>query len=349
MATLGFLVLLCAFGLNFAAGQFFAPLSEAQGWSLGTVSLAAALNTVISGVAQPPLGRLIDRRGPRVVIAGSLGCMGGAYVLLAAATDVWQFVLAYGVLGGVGFAGSGSLAVAVLVSRWYERRRTVVMPRVFLGINAGQLTLVPLGGVLIEQLGYRSAYLLLGVMVLVTAVPLVALFAVDAPARVGQRPDGDGRPLPSRAPISTLRSALRTRQFWLAMLAFGVNGWTLYFTLLHLPRLARDLQGGVAAGGALIAVAAAASAVAMLASAPLVRRLGKRRVVMGLFATRALVLCVVALVATRASQLVVLAALFGVASFPVIPLMMGLIGERFSTDVLGGGRPSIQHAQGGTP
>ena len=83
-------------------------------------------------------------------------------MLLAAVEAVWQFLLVYGVLGGVGFAGSGSLAVTVLISRWFVAAAGSGFPWVFLGINAGQLTLVPLGGLLIDQAGHRAAYLALG-------------------------------------------------------------------------------------------------------------------------------------------------------------------------------------------
>ena len=52
----------------------------------------------------------------------------------------------------------------------------------------------PLGGLLIEQAGYRASFVVLGAIVLVLVVPLVALFAIDAPERVGQFPDGADRP-----------------------------------------------------------------------------------------------------------------------------------------------------------
>jgi MFS family permease len=328
IAAVGFLALTAAFGLNFAAGQFFAPLTEQQGWALGTTSAAAALNTAVAGVTMPPLGRLIDRRGPRLV--------GAAYVLLATVDETWQFVLVYGLLAGVGFAGSGSLAVTVLMSRWYVRRRTAVLRRVFLGINAGQLTLVPLAGLLIEQAGFRAAYLVLGLVVLALVVPLVALLSIDSPERAGQFPDGLDRPTAEATGITTVAAAVRSRPFWLLTLAFGVNGWTLYFTLLHLPRLARDFGAGASAAGGLLALAAAASAVAIVGTAPLVDRCGKRRVVIGLFALRAAVLVGAAALATRPEHLAPVALLFGVASFPVIPLVMALIGERFGTSVLGG-------------
>ena len=337
MAALGFVVLMGAFGLNFAAGQFFVPLSEAQGWTLGVATAAAALNTALSGLAQPPIGRLIDRHGPRLVIATSLASMGLAYVAMSAADKQWQLLLAYGVLGGVGFAGCSSLAVTVLLSRWYQRGRTEVLPRVFLGINAGQLTLVPLSGLLIDHAGYRSAYLVLGLVVLALVVPLVALFMVDAPSRVGQHPDGaEVEPAPGTRQVTSVGGALRSRPFWLATLAFGANGFSLYFALLHLPRLASDLGGAAATGGRLLALAAAASALTMLAVGPLVRRLGKRRVTAGMLLGRAIVLVAAAGLVTTTAQLHVVAVLFGVVAFPVIPLAMGLITERFGTHVLGG-------------
>jgi cyanate permease len=240
------------------------------------------------------------------------------------------------VLAGIGFAGSGSLAVTVLLSRWYAERRTAVLQRVFLGINAGQLTLVPLGGLLIEQAGVRAAYLALGLLVLATVVPLVALLAIDAPELAGQFPDGGDRPAAEGARLTTVGAAVRSRAFWLLTLAFGVNGWTLYCVLLHLPRLAADLGAGAATGGGLLALAAAASAAGIAATAPVVGRLGKRRVVIGLFGLRAAVLLGAAALVSTPGRLALVAVLFGVSSFPVIPLVMGLISERFGTDVLGG-------------
>jgi MFS family permease len=335
IAVVGFVALTGAFGLNFAAGQFFAPLTDSRGWDLGTLSAAAGLNTAVSGLAQPPLGRLIDRVGTRPVLATCLALMGAAYVLMASAQTVWQWLVAYGLLAGVGFAGSSSLAVTVLISRWYVRDRARVLPRVFLGINAGQLTLVPLGGFLIERAGYRVAYLVLGLTVLAIVAPLVALRAVSHPEGVGQHPDGRPDPPECTGPGATLADAMRSRPFWLATLAFGINGWTLYFALLHLPRYAFDVGGSFQVGGALLATAAVASGLSLVGVSQLVGRWGKRRLVIALFWWRAAVLAVAAL-ATASGELLIVAAAFGAASFPVIPLFMGLIGDRYGTDVLGG-------------
>jgi MFS family permease len=245
VATIGFLVMTAAFGLNFAAGQFFVPLGREEGWAVAELSAAAALR----------------------VITAALALLAGSYLLLAVVSELWQLFLVYGLLAGIGFGSASSMAVSVLISHWYVRRRASVLARTFMGINAGQLTLLPLGGVLIVHAGTRTAYLVLGLLVMLVVVPAAA---------VG------------------LGEALRSRDWWLLTLAFGLNGATLYLTLLHLPRLAVDVGGTAATGGALIATAAAASAASMLAHGALATRVDKRWLIGELFVLRAGALAVAA-------------------------------------------------------
>lgn len=335
IAFIGFLVLTAAFGLNFAAGQFFAPLGREEGWGVAELSAAAALNTGVAGLVQPLAGRLIDRVGARAVISAAIALLAGAYLLLAFVQELWQFYVVYGVLAGVGFGGASSMAVSVLISHWYTRRRATVLARTFMGINAGQLTLLPLGGVLIATSGPRTGYLVLGLVVMVVVVPAAVLGLRSSPADVGQHPDGD----PGRAPATsgvqaTFGEAMRSRDWWLLTAAFGMNGATLYLMLLHLPRLAVDVGGGLAAGGGLIAAAAATSALSMLVHGALAARFDKRWLIVWLFVLRGASLALAA-TATSVGQLYVVAALFGAASFPVIPLVTGAIGERFGTRAIG--------------
>lgn len=336
MAVVAFVVMASAFGLNFAAGQFFAPLGEEEGWSIGSLSAAAAINTAVAGLVQPFAGRLIDRIGARPVIASALGMLAGSYVLLSAVSELWQFFVVYGVLAGVGFGSASSMAVSVLISHWYEQRRATLLARVFMGINVGQLTLLPLGGLLIAQSGPRVAYFVLGSIVAVTALPAAAFLLRSRPADVGQHPDGlaDRRTSAAGTSEGTFGQALRSGDWWKLTLAFGLNGATLYLTLLHLPRLADDLGGGAATGGWLIAVAAVCSAVSMLVHGQLAARMDRRWLIVELFGLRAASLGAAA-VADGLGLLFVAAALFGAASFPVIPLITGSIGERFGTRAIG--------------
>lgn len=89
ITAIAFTSLTGAFGLNLAIGQFIAPLMDSLAWSLAATSTVVAVNTLAWGLFQPLAGRLIDRIGPRQVMAGSASLMGLSYVTLATVTEYW--------------------------------------------------------------------------------------------------------------------------------------------------------------------------------------------------------------------------------------------------------------------
>jgi len=91
IAAVAVLVMTAAFGLNFAAGVFFAPLTTQYGRDVATLSAAAALNALVTGLLQPAVGALADRVGPRVVLSASLGLLVSCYLLLAGEATRWQY------------------------------------------------------------------------------------------------------------------------------------------------------------------------------------------------------------------------------------------------------------------
>ena len=240
------LTLMGAFGLNLTGGQFFGPLSAAYGWSLPTLSLAVAINAIVWGLFQPVMGTLIDRFGPKPVIASSTALMGIAFLLSAGLNQLYQFFFYYGVLAAIGFAGCSSLANSVLVSKWYSRRRGVMLARSSLGINFGQLALLPLTGWLIDYANFRVAFAVLGSIMLLGVVPAVLFWVRDDPEAAGQRPDGNLSP-PSE-PQSKPQAAkvdpsqvLQNKDFWLTTIGFVSCGYSLYLVTMHLPKHAIDL------------------------------------------------------------------------------------------------------------
>ncbi|WBX81555.1 MFS transporter [Virgibacillus salarius] len=244
-----FITLMGAFGLNLTAGQFFAPLNNTYGWDITTLSLAVSLNMITWGIFQPIMGKLIDRFGPKSVIASSAALMGIAFLLSATITEVWQFFIYYGVFTAIGFAGCGSMANSVLVSRWFVKKRAKMLSRSSMGMNIGQLLLLPLTGYLIANTGFRSAFVVLGMIILVVVVPLVLFAVKNNPKDVGQLPDGDSTAIFSPPRSAKLSEALRSGQFWIASLGFASCGFTLYLVTMHLPNFAVDLGGIPHLGG----------------------------------------------------------------------------------------------------
>lgn len=239
-----FLTLMGAFGLNLTAGQFFAPLNDTFGWDLTILSLAVSLNMITWGVFQPVMGKLIDQFGPKYIISSSAALMGIAFILSATITELWQFFLYYGVLTAIGFAGCGSMANSVLVSRWYVKKRAKMLSRSSMGMNIGQLILLPLTGFLIASSSFRIAFVVLGLIMLLIVVPFILIVVKDNPVDVGQMPDADTVSSFSIVKSVSLSEALKNREFWIATLGFATCGFTLYLVAMHLPNFAVDLGGG---------------------------------------------------------------------------------------------------------
>jgi MFS family permease len=335
MVAVSVLVMTAAFGLNFAAGLFFSPLSQRYGWSVGALSVAAAVNTAITGLLQPVVGRLVDRVGPRWVLTVGLVLLAACYGLLACVRQLWQFLLVYPLLGGAGFAAAATLTNSVLVSRWYLRDRTRMLARSAIGINLGQLLVLPLAGWLIAGQGTATAYLVLGVIVAATAVPAAALLLRDEPAALGQLPDGILRDVPTLHLSGAETSRGLKRRHRLALASFGLHAMSLYFVIFHLPRYVVDLGGAVATGGQVLAGAAAASAAMMPAIGRLVARFGRETLLLTMHLLRGAALLLAA-ASTDAWQLFIFAMLFGLSSFPVIPLTIAVLSTGRDPATLGG-------------
>jgi len=335
ITAIAFVTLMGAFGLNLSGGQFFAPLTEQFGWGLGMLSSAAALNMIVWGVFQPVMGRLIDRFGPKPVIAASAAVMGAAFLGASRLSSVWEFYLYYGVLAAIGFAGCGSMANSVLVARWYVRGRAKMLARSAMGMNIGQLIFLPLTGWLIAGAGFRSAFFVLGLVMLGVVVPLVLMGSHSSPDKLGQAPDGDALSRFTPPKSASLREALRDFNFWTATLGFVTCGYSLYLVVIHLPRFAVDLGADFGTGGRVLGVAAGASAVSMWICGQVATRVGKKRLLLGLYLVRALSLGLLAL-SSEVWHLYVFALVYGVASMPIIPLKTGLIGDLFGANALGG-------------
>lgn len=329
-----FITLMGAFGLNLTAGQFFAPLNDIYGWNLTTLSTAVSLNMITWGIFQPIMGRLIDRFGPKSVIAGSSLLMGIAFLLSATITHVWQFFIYYGVLTAIGFAGCGSMANSVLISRWYVKKRATMLAKSSMGMNIGQLLLLPMTGFLIANTGFRFAFVVLGLIIIIVVVPLVIFVVKNDPQEVGQAPDGDVTSVISAPNSALLSEALRSRHFWIATVGFASCGFTLYLVTMHLPKFAIDLGGEISLGGELLGIAALASAISMWITGQLINRFGKKKLLMALYAIRLLAFVWLAM-SVSIWQLYIFAVIYGVASMPIIPLVTGVIGDRFGKNAMG--------------
>jgi len=234
IAGIGFVALVGAAGFRATPGALVEPLQRQFGWSTGTIGFAMSVNMALYGITAPFAAALMERFGMRKVTAGAMTLIALGSGLTVFMTASWQLVLLWGVMVGLG-AGSISLGfVATLGTRWFVKRQGLVTGILSAGGATGSLLFLPLVAKISESPGgWRTAALLVSAVALVT-VPLVLVFFREFPADLGIPPHGALEVVPppaatgnaTRLAIDGLRSAARTRTFWLLAAGFAMCGAT---------------------------------------------------------------------------------------------------------------------------
>jgi MFS family permease len=237
-----------------AYGVFLPVLAESFGWSRGAIATALSINLVIGGVAGSVIGALADRHGPRLMLAITVALAGTAFALVGTVGTLWQLYLLVGVVGGVGMSSFYLLAAAT-VSHWFDERRGLALALVLVGFNLGYITAGPLAAGLIDVVGWRPAYALLGGGC--GLITLGAAFAVRLPrpeeAAVLRRPVTGGAPS-AAGPGVTLRAALVDPRQWCLNVSWFLMGGLALMLSVHAVPFARDL--GVSLASASLALTA---------------------------------------------------------------------------------------------
>jgi predicted MFS family arabinose efflux permease len=207
------------------------PLADAFGWSRQTVSMTYAVMAITTAVAAPFLGTLLDRFGPvRIVVpcVAICGC-GLASLALLTASPVRAY-LTFAVLGIAGI-GTSPLAYSRAVSSWFDRRRGLALSLVISGGAIASMTHPPVIEWLIRTVGWRSACLAIGSVMLAVGVPTVLTFVRERAAT--------GAAVQARDD-ATIGGAVRSWVFWLLMAVIGAASISTNAVIVHLSALLTD-------------------------------------------------------------------------------------------------------------
>ena len=234
----------CAlYGLPFFYDFFVKDL----GWSRQQVTSGNALSKLVVGPLFGWLaGIMVDRFGPRRLMLVGIVIAGVALIGLGGVTTLGAFYFFY-LLNALGYVLGGPLPVQVLLSRWFDSARGKAMGIAYLGIGIGG-ALVPLVAyALTQSMGWRGALKVLGVLMIVIALP--GAFIVREPPRPAAGPSDQ---TPSVAAI------LRRPSFYLlaagSMASIGAVGGTMQNLKLYLSLDRKIAQGEIAGVLSLILV-----------------------------------------------------------------------------------------------
>jgi len=235
-----------------AFGVFLPVLAEEFGWSRGAISVALSINFLLGGAAGFLVGAVADRYGPRAILLVTVVLAGSGVALASTVHALWHFYLVIGVMGGVGMSAFYLLSAST-VARWFDRHRGLAIGIVLTGFNLGYVTGGPAAAWLIAHVGWRAAYVVLGVGCGLVGV-LAALF-VRYPSGDAPRRTAGPAPLPtSRSSGMTLRQALREPRMWYLNVSWMLLGLILTMLSVHIVPFARDQ--GIDLGTAALALTA---------------------------------------------------------------------------------------------
>ena len=187
-------------GQSHTFGVFLTYVAEDLRLSHTEVSFAYGVATLAAAFGLPYAGRHVDRRGARRVLTVVSLLLGAAAIAFGLVNGL--VVLALG-FAAVRFLGQGCLFLVAsnVVAQWFERRRGFALSLVWLGFSASVALHPPFSQWLIETVGWREAWLWLGVSSWALLLP-VLWFIRNRPEDVGLRPDGRPPPEPDSIPHS---------------------------------------------------------------------------------------------------------------------------------------------------
>lgn len=246
-----------AYGIWYSYSVILVALLAEFGWSRSLLAGAFSTFAIVHGVANPFVGLLCDRlRPPLLVGIGGLG-LGAALWFNSTISEPWQLYLGFGVMTAVSVSVCGWLPALVMVERRYQHRLGLAMGIVSSGIGVGMLSVVPLCQLLIETLGWRSAFRALGVICAAWIVPAAVYLwrttpqrpaytqlQTDAARDLADSVTGDAGPAATKQSI-TLREAAHTAPFWLMVSAFFFG--SLCSQTLHVHQVAYLVDEGIPA------------------------------------------------------------------------------------------------------
>lgn len=228
--------------LVFCFGTFVVPLEREFGWGIGAISLGATLISAMIVVTALIAGYVSDRVGARRLVLWSMPLFGLAMAALSRLDGHIGGFYAGLLLAGLMGVGVWPVTYNKLTANWFDRRLGLSLGLANTGIGIGAALLPALLAWLMPAIGWRMAYVMLGVLAVAIPWPVSYFMLREAVVRPAQRAGAVPAPAPTAIAVSGMRFAevRRTPEFWLALGGFMVLGAASSSVVVHQVRILVD-------------------------------------------------------------------------------------------------------------
>lgn len=255
-------------------GFFIEPMQKDLGFDRSLFGWANTGRMLASAIGGLFIGKMVDRYGPRVLLAVAGGISSLAIMSLGFFHPSWWLIGAFVLTGLMGIQGQAAFYTGPSVAKWFIRKRAKAMGILSMGAPIGLMLGFPIAQWIISNYGWRAGWASLGLGGIIIILPISLLVLRRRPEDIGLLPDGDlpeedapdGTPSASATPVEhqwTRAEAIRTVAFWRLTLAFSMFMFST--TTMVFFRIPHFVDNGIDAG--LVAIAASTAQISLFLGA----------------------------------------------------------------------------------
>ena len=246
----------------YAQGVFLSALIDEQAFSTGIASAGTSVFFFTSGIFGYWSGKLIGRVDVRWVMAVGTAISAIAIALIGEVRQEWQLFAVMTVFG-IGFALVGLVPATTVVTRWFQRRRSVALSIASTGLSVGGIAIAPVLAAVIDRNTLADSASTFAVILFVSLMVVLLVMVRSTPEKYGLRPDGDpvphgvkaSDPIP-RPPGVEFSQAVRSRYFAFMSAGFLLIMGAQVGVIQHIFNLTKERVGLEDAQLALITLSA---------------------------------------------------------------------------------------------
>jgi MFS family permease len=287
--------------LYYAFAVYLAPMQAELGWSRGDMTGAFSLALLLAGLTAVPVGRWLDRHGPRLLMTvGSVA----ATLLVLAWSSVSSLEQLYLVWAAIGLTMAATLydPAFATATRWFERNRVRALTAITLMAGFASTIFIPFAGWLVQVEGWRQSLLILAVVLGVGTIAPHALLLRRRPEDLGMHPDGEPmlqrRGELVRPPGMPVGQALRHASFRWLVVAFWLATLSTIAIGVHILPYLEDRGYDATFAASVTGLIGAMQVLARLLLAPFGNRANPRLLAVSMLALQPMSLAILLLVRT---------------------------------------------------
>ena len=333
----GWLIVLFIFGalgLVFSARMMLSvamPTWEAElGWARTFISSGGSVVLVFMTLISPLAGNLLDKVGPRPVVAGALLCVGASLAATSIMTEQWQFIVLFCIIGGLGYGALAAPQASATIGQIFDEHRGLATGIATSGASGGLLIILPILAALIGWIGWRASFVGFGFVVM--AMAPIAWFLITPASRTANASGGGS----SAALGARLRMITRNSTFWLLLSGFMICGFTTTGVIeVHLIPYAISCGFPPFESATALGVLSAFNMAGMILAGYLADKVNRPVLLGAIYFLRALTFLILMNITGNRELLFLFAILFGIVDYSVMPVLASIVSTHIGVGVMG--------------